>query len=207
MTRKEAFYSLFTRHSRIRFTFESDNIDIQEFIEQHLNGDTAFDNGGDEIIIEPRNNTYNTQILYNIAESLEKQVFAANKTLAAHSFNRSVRQDSGFRFTMSKVSMEINDFTISVFQQSKWAKFYFDYDDYESKNKWKTLFIAYVMNFYLDKDFNLVEAYIDFIDLDEVSYKVYPENELDVEDMKSNINDIDRIKNISNSNKERWGII
>lgn len=206
MTRKEALYSLFPKHDRIRFTFESDTLDLEEFLQDHLDNDAVNDNGGNEYIIEPRTEEFDTNALRDIAMSLEKQVFAANKTLAAHSFERSSRQDRDFRFILQDASMDLEELSVSTFQRSKWAKFYYDYNDYDSKNKWKTLFIAYELYFKLDSDFNLEYAQISFIDLNEAAYQVYPENEIDVEDMKSQVQDSESIKELSDKNKERWGI-
>lgn len=206
MTRKELFYSLFSKHDRIRFTFTHDELNLEDFIQSGLGNDAANDNGGNEIIIEPRTEEFDTTALREIMVSLEKQVFSANKTLAAHTFDRSTRNDYNFRFTIDDASMELNYLTASCFHRSKWAKFYYDYDEYDSKNKWKTLYIAYELSFFLDSDFNLESAQITFVDLNEVTYSVYPDNEIDVEDMKSKIDDMYEIKKISETSKTRWGL-
>lgn len=206
MTRKEAFYSLFPKHDRIIFTFEHDTLDLEEFIQNHLDNDAANDNGGNEIIINPHTEEFDTNALREIAMSLEKQVFAANKTLSGHSFEKQSRQDLEFRVTLNEASMKPEDIFIQTVQRSKWAKFYYDYDEWDSKNRWKTLYIVYYFNFYLDGDFNLTSSDITFLELNETSYQVYPNNEIDVEDMKGKIEDMYKIKKISDDSKERWSI-
>jgi len=206
MTRKEAFYSLFSKHKRIIFTFNHDTLGLEEFFQECLDNDSVSDNGDNDIIIYPYGTVFDTTALEEISKSLEKEVFTANKTLAAHSFNRSSRQDVEMRFTVNNAEMELENLYVTVAQQSKWAKFYYDYDDYDSKNRWKTFYIRYDLTFNLDKDFNLEDAYITFIDLNEAQYSVYPENEIDVEDMKSKIEDMYKLKKISDTYKGNWGI-
>ena len=199
MTKKEAFYSILTKHDRIISIFNREN--IIDFFRRSIPNDGVHDNGGDEIIIEPSKNTYDSAILRSIAESLEKQVFSANKTLAAHSFRRSERQDNTVRFTVSETKEDFaTNISVATYQASRWANLLYDYD-FGGK---ETLYIAYQFYFNLDDNFNLIDAYIDFVDLNEIQFQVYPENEIDLEEIKENIRD--DTAEISKQNKSRWVI-
>jgi hypothetical protein len=169
MTRKELFYSLLSKKQRIIALFNYGN--IFNYLKSNLD-DSVYDNRDSEIIIEAEGNEYNTKALLDIASSLEKQVFSANKSLAAHSFDKTKRQDSNIRFTVKEDKENYaTSITVSSYQRSRWSKVIYDYDN----GGLSTLYIAYEFYFWLDEDFNLVEAQITFIDLDELSFNVYPE--------------------------------
>ena len=115
-------------------------------------------------------------------EYTQKDVFKYNPSLAAHSFDKSSRQDGSFTFAVDSAFRPYS-MHLETYQRSRWSKFYYDYEDWESKNKWKTLYVAYMLVIYLNDDFTLKNAFIEFADLNDVMFEVYPNNDIDIEKM------------------------
>jgi hypothetical protein len=199
MTRKETFETLIPRRTRIKLVF-NDTINFLSQLKATIR-DSVHDNGGNEIMIENGNYAnFSTPQLKAIMLSLEKIIFASNKELSAHTLNRDLRQDSNIRFTITENGFK--NISASCYFRSRWSKFFYDYDNYPAK--WHTFYTSYDLTFFLDENWNPTSAQICFIDLNEATYLVYPDNEIDIEDMKSR-QDMEEVRKSNINNKENWG--
>ena len=191
---------IFSNRSLVEIIFGENNVEADADCQDSTHFQETGQKRVDDVIIEPLGGeTFQEPLFEKWSLYCEKFAWKNNKSLSAHTINKDQRQDRDIRFDLNYENIEEGKITISSFLASSWAKSCYD-EDY----RLSTLYIAYELRTILDYEGNVTHAYITFIDLNEIYFEVYPNNDIDIQKIKEQAFKNEEIPAISARNKERW---